>query len=54
VKNLNKRIKKKKRKQCCFCSKLKQTQVIYGDLDICKECLVREEMIGAIAASIEG
>jgi hypothetical protein len=52
VKNL--RIKKKKRKQCCFCSKMKQTQVIYGDLDICKECLVIEEKQGVIAASIEG
>lgn len=51
---MNKRIKKKKRKQCDFCSKLKQTQEIYGDLDICKDCLVIEEKQMAIAASIEG
>lgn len=51
---MNKRIKKKKRKVCDFCSIKKQTQEIYGDLEICKECSVIEERQSAIAASIEG
>lgn len=51
---MNKRIKKKKRKICDFCSKKKHTQEIYGDLDICKECLVIEEKQLEIAMSIEG
>lgn len=51
---MNKRIKKKKRNQCDFCSTLKQTQEIYSDLQICIECLVIEEKQSAIASSIEG
>ncbi|MBP0725558.1 hypothetical protein J5Y03_10195 [Bacillus sp. RG28] len=51
---MNKRIKKKKRKQCDFCSKLKQTQEIYGDLEICRECKEHDDRISAISSSIEG
>jgi hypothetical protein len=51
---MNKRIKKKKQKVCDFCSKKKQTKVIYSDCEICKECLVVEEKSLAIALSIEG
>jgi hypothetical protein len=51
---VNKRIKKKKRKICDFCSKKRQTQEIYGDLEICKDCKVTEDKISEIAASIEG
>ncbi|MCK2000366.1 hypothetical protein MZM54_03045 [[Brevibacterium] frigoritolerans] len=51
---MNKRIKKKKRKICDFCSTKKQTREIYGDLLICKECKVNEDRISAVADSIEG
>lgn len=51
---MNKRIKKKKRKMCDFCSKLHNTKEIYGDLQICKGCLVVQEKSNAIAESIEG
>jgi acetyl-CoA carboxylase beta subunit len=54
VRNMNKQIRKKKRKQCDFCSKLHYTEEIYVDLQICKKCLEYENEIAAIAASIEG
>lgn len=39
---------------CHFCSKPKETEEIYGDLLICKECKVYEDQVAAIAESIEG
>jgi RNA polymerase subunit RPABC4/transcription elongation factor Spt4 len=51
---MNKRIQKKKSKVCDFCSKKSQTKEIYGDLQICKSCIVNEERTSAIAESIEG
>lgn len=39
---------------CDFCSKPNDTQEIYGDLKICKECKVYEDQVAAIAESIEG
>lgn len=39
---------------CDFCSKEKETQEIYGDLQICASCKEYEDKIAAIAESIEG
>ena len=51
---MNKRIQKKKWKVCDFCSIKKQTQEIYGDLEICKDCKKIDDRSSAIAMSIEG
>ena len=51
---VNKRMKKKKRKVCDFCSNKTNTEKIYTDLQICKMCLESENKRFAIAESIEG
>lgn len=51
---MNKRIKKKQREICDFCSKKEQTCEIYTDLQICESCLDHNNRIGAISDSIEG
>lgn len=39
---------------CDYCSQPKNTEEIYGDLQICKDCKANEEEVAAIAESIEG
>jgi hypothetical protein len=39
---------------CDFCSKVKETQEIYGELKICEDCKKHEDEVAKIAESIEG
>ena len=39
---MNKRIKNKKRKQCNFCGRFKNTKEIYWNLQLCEQCLLQQ------------